>query len=353
MNILFRWVMCYWLLFAWLCNPSAIAQTQKSQIQQLRLPSLGTQPLEMRVAHVINPRLPRMSDTQVQQLLQATAQASWEHFGLRIVFSPPVELPISQAFAGIPERFMTLAKRDQYNFQSLFSSKSSLEKAFGKGLEQQGESLEDMALFAQKKGIKLNAKNFQSLGEDVAKLQLERIAQWTQLKALDGKSVIDDQPYHQYTVWNHLGYASMPYELIITNQIIASVEYVQPTIHSAMRGGYTNGITSFNRSARWGTHSVWSTFAFTQNDAEWLRKREGEAYSPDEAARLAGLAATHEIGHQLLHLIHPFGQKGCIMDPVPLFAYRAWADKLSAQDCPMGSSKAMTPGSYLFRYLQP
>jgi hypothetical protein len=352
MNILNKITLHVTLLLMLLGIANANAQNN-NEIAQLPLPKLGAQPLELRVAHVINPRLPRMSDAQIDQMLEAMAQASSEHFGVEVRFAKPVEMPIAQAFAGIPPKFMALAKRDQYNFQSIFAWKPGLAKAFGRGLAQPGEPIEDMALFAQKKGIKLDAKNFEAFGDDVAKLQLDRIAQWTRIKALDGKSVIDDQPFHQFTAWNMLGYGKLPFELIITNQIIASVEYVQPAIHTAMRGGYTNGITSFNRSARWGTHSVWSTFAFTQNDSDWIARREGEAYSPEEAARLAGLSATHELGHQLLHVIHPFGQKGCIMDPVPMFAYRAWADKLSPKDCPVGSSKAMTPGSYLFRYIKP
>jgi hypothetical protein len=352
MNIL-RKVTLHAMLFLVLLSIANAHAQNSNEIAQLPLPKLGSQPLELRVVHVINPRLPRMSDAQINQMLETMAQATSEHFGISVRFTKPVEMPIAQAFAGIPTKFMALAKRDQYNFQSFFAWKSGLAKAFGRGLAKQGEPLEDMALFAQKQGIKLNATNFEAFGEDVAKLQLDRIAQWTQQKASDGKSVMDDHPFHQYTVWNMLGYGEMPFELVITNQIIASVEYVQPSIHSAIRGGYTNGITSFNRLARWGTHSVWSTFAFTQNDADWISRREGEAYSPEEAARLAGLAATHELGHQLLHVIHPFGQKGCIMDPVPMFAYRAWADKLSPKDCPVSSSKAMTPGSYRFRYIRP
>lgn len=333
-------------------SAATFAQSSK-EIAQLPLPKLGSQPLELRVAHVINTRLPRMSDAQINLMLETMAQATNEHFGITVRFAKPVDMPIKLAFESIPPKFMALAKREQYNFRSIFARSSSLANAFGKGLAVQGEPLEDMAQFAEKKGIKLNAKNFEVFGEDLAKLQLNRIAQWTNIKAPDGKSVIDDQPYHQYTAWSMLGYGELPFELIITNQIIASVEYVQPSIHTAIRGGYTNGISSFNRSARWGTHSIWSTFAFTQNDSDWVARREGEAYTPEEAARLAGLAATHELGHQLLHLMHPFGQKGCIMDPVPMFAYRAWADKLSPKDCPVNSSKAMKPGSSIFRYIKP
>jgi hypothetical protein len=331
----------------------ACSKQSHHPIVELPLPKIDSQPLELRVAHVVNPRLPSMTDAQIRQMLEIMAQASSEHFGISIRFTTPVEIPIAKAFENIPPKFMAIAKRDQYDFQSFFSRPSGLAKAFGEGLAVQGESLEDMALFAQKKGVKLNTKNFEAFGEDVAKLQLSRITEWSQLKASDGQSVIDDQPFHHYTAWNKIGYGQMPFELVITNQIIASVEYITPSIHTAIRGGFTNGITHYNALSRFGSSSIWSTFAFTQNDPGWIARREGEAYTPEEAARLAGLAATHEIGHQLLHLIHPFGQKGCIMEPVPMFAYRAWVNNLSAKDCPLNSSPAMKPGAYTFRYIQP
>ena len=322
-------------------------------VASIPLPQLTGQPIELRVAHVINPRLPRMSDAQIVLMLEAMAQATHEHFGINVRFAQPIEIPIAQAFAGIPPKFVGLAKRDQYNFRSWFALKSRLASAYARGLAQAGESLEDMALFAQKNGITLDARNFETFGKDAAMFQLDRMNQWLELKADDSKSVINDQPFHEYTMWNYLGYGHIPYELVITNQMIASVEYAQPTIHTAIRGGYTNGITSYNPQSRFGSFSVWSTFAFPSNDAYWLSKRESESYSSEEAAKLAGVAAVHELGHQLLHLLHPFGQKGCIMDPVPMFAYRAWSAKLSAKDCPLRSSAAMTPGAYKFTYLQP
>ena len=168
--------------------------------------------------------------------------------------------------------------------------------------------------------------------------------------ALDGGPAIDGSGYNAYPMWVALGYAGLPYELLLTNQLIASIEYVDPEVHAAVRGGYANGITTYGSGARYGTVSVWSTFGFTGNAEDLVRWRDGERYAPDEAARLAGTAAAHEIGHQLFHFLHPFGKPACIMDPVPMFAYRAWAAGLSARDCPIGSDPAMVPGAYTFRY---
>jgi hypothetical protein len=353
MMILYKKLLAALMLLAACTAYAQNAPVTTYPVASIPLPQLTGQPIELRVAHVVNPRLPRMNDEQLALMLETMAKATSEHFGISVRFTQPVEIPIAQAFAGIPPKFADLAKRDQYNFRSWFVLKSRLASAFAHGLAQAGEPLEDMALFAQKNGIKLDARSFETFGRDTAALQLDRMNQWLKLKADDGKSVVDDQAFHEYTVWNYLGYGQMPYEFVITNQIIASVEFNQPSIHTAIRGGYTNGITTFNPQSRFGSFSVWSTFAFTSNDADWLSKRYGESYSTDEAARLAGLAAVHELGHQLLHLLHPFGQKGCIMNPVPMFAYRAWSTKLSAKDCPLRSSAAMTPGAYKFVYLQP
>jgi hypothetical protein len=75
-----------------------------------------------------------------------------------------------------------------------------------------------------------------------------------------------------------------------------------------------------------------------------------ETFTPEEAARLAGVGAAHELGHQLFHFLHPYDNPACVMNPVPMFAYRAWVEKLSPQDCPLGSSPPMQPGAFKFVY---
>ena len=353
MNVqtLFRsWVCALCALLA--C--AAVSQTTPWPAVPLpRLPLPAESPIELRVAHVVNPRLPRMSDAQIALMLEQMARSTQEHFGLQVKFAAPVEIPIATVFAGIPPKFSTLAERLTYNPRALFQRRSRLHEAFAKELAGSGEPLSAQGAFAQQHAPDVDASSFDQLGKTLADLQLANIKRWSEHKALDGNSVIDESRFHEFMQWGYIGYGKLPYEILITNQIIASVEYAAPSVHSAIRGGYTNGLTSYNPLAKFGTHSVWSTFAFTDNHADWLKWRAGESYSPHEAARLSGMAAVHELGHQLLHLLHPFGQKGCIMEPVPMFAYRAWSQQLSAKDCSLGSSKAMTPGSFTFRYLPP
>lgn len=315
---------------------------------EVPLPKLPQGPIEMRVAYVVNSRLPRMTEAQLQVLIAATKKAAREHFGVDLHFAPVKEIPIEKLFARIPAARRNTALEQIYDFKTGKGDRERLAKAFGSGFKESGDPLADLIAFARPHIGELKVDTYEALGAAVAEFQLSRIERWKTIKALDGGPAIDAPPYNEFPMWIALGFVDLPFELVLTNQPIASVEYVFPAIHSAIRGGYSNGLTSPSISSRFKTMSVWSTFAFTTND-EWVNQlREGETYTAEEAAQLAGTTAAHEIGHQLFHFLHPFGQSACLMNPVSMFAYRAWAKKLSPKDCPIGSSPAMRPGAYTF-----
>lgn len=327
----------------------AAGSTAPAWAAAVPVPRLGADPVELRVAYLVNPRLPRMDAAQLTLLLEAMRDAVREHFGVELRFAPVKEVPIAEVFATIPAQRRAQALKESYDFKSGRADRAALDRAFAKGFRDSRESLAEMIAFAQAHTGPM-AANHQDLGRKVAALQLARVQQWAQRKALDGGPAIDAQPFNEFPMWLALGFGELPYELVLTNQLIAGVEYTFPAVHTAIRGGYSNGITSYGKQARFGTFSVWSTYAFTADDDDIVKLRGGERYTPEEAARLAGLSGAHEIGHQMFHFTHPFGQPACLMSPVPMFAYRAWAAKLSAKDCPIGSSPAMKPGAYRFNY---
>lgn len=302
------------------------------------------------MAHVVNPRLPRMSPDQLSTLLAATSAATREHFGVELRFTAPQELSIEKLFAGIPETRRSAALEQTYDFKSGRGDRRLLVRAFSESLQQGGGPLAQQIEFAQPHTGALKEQSFEALASALVDLQLSRIGRWQAIKAADGGPVIDTQPYNEFPMWVALGYADVPYELVLTNQPIASVEYLYPAVHSAVRGGYSNGVTTYSERSRYKVMSVWSTFAFTTDDP-WVKEmRQGETYSAPEAARLAGLSAAHEIGHQLFHFGHPFGQSACLMNPVAMFAYRAWLDNLSAKDCAIANDPTMQPGATRLYY---
>lgn len=324
---------------------------QDAAARVLPLPNVPKAGLDMRVAYLVNDRLPKMSLDQLGALLVSIQITVQEHFGVGIRFSGITEIPIARAFEGIPTTYRDRALADIYDFKSGTADLARLKSSFVKEFADQSEPLADRIAFAQPYAPHLRSDaTVAEFGGAMADLQLQRLAQWRGIKALDGGAVIDNKPYNEFAMWLALGYSELPFELVLTNQIIASAEYDSVSVHSAIRGGYTNGITTYNKASRYGTMSIWSTFAFSGNDDFIVKLRNGERYELREAAQLAGVAATHEIGHQLFHLAHPFARPACVMSPVPMFAYRAWRDKLSGLNCQLGSDPSMTPGAYKFQY---
>ena len=324
----------------------ATACATRVQTSVIPLPILPPGPIDIRVAYAVNPRLPRMDARQLELLLESMQKAVNDHFGVRLRFLPVQVVPISSLFETIPAARRLDASKNIYDFKSGTGDRRRLDLALGRGFRQSGEPLDEMVEFARPYIGALSQPDFKTFGARMAALQLERIELWRTRKTLDGDPAIDQAPFNEFLMWLALGYGEVPFELVLTNQVIASVEYGWPAVHAAVRGGYSNGITTYNRRSRFGTMSIWSTYAFTGNDAQLVQLRNGERYTEEEAALLAGLSGAHEMGHQLLHLTHPFGRQACLMSPVPMFNYREWAGNLDASKCLLRTSPAVTPGAY-------
>ncbi len=340
---------CFWALGVLLLCLAACNRQGAEHV--LPVPKLPATALDFRVAYVVNDRLPRMSPEQLHAMLLRIQLTAQEHFGVCIRFSGITEIPIARAFEAIPKATQDAVRANIYDFKTGTGDLARLKKAFAQYFATQTEPLAERIAFAQPYTPNLKGDaTVTEFGAAMADLQLQRLTQWRDIKALDGGNVIDEKPYNEFAMWLALGYTELPFELVLTNQIIASAEYNSVSVHSAIRGGYTNGVTTYSKASRYGTTSIWSTFAFTGNGDFFVKLRGGERYDPLEAAQVAGTGATHEIGHQLFHLAHPFNRLACVMNPVPMFAYRAWSSKLSPTNCRLGSDPRMTPGAYQFQY---
>ena len=132
--------------------------------------------------------------------------------------------------------------------------------------------------------------------------------------------------------------------MVITNQLVASIEDHAMDVHSALRGGISNGTTFYSKDAQFKTYVFASTFPM-QNDSRLLTAlRADESYTTEQITDYVAAILTHELGHQLFHFGHPFGESACIMSPTPLLLFRSWYEQLDPDQCKPGSSKQMTPG---------
>ena len=148
------------------------------------------------------------------------------------------------------------ALKNVYDFKSGTGDRRRLDLAFGHGFRRSGDLLSEMVEFARPFTGPLSQPDFETFGARMAALQLERIELSRTRKAPDGGPAIDQEPFNEFLMWLALGYGEVPFELVLTNQVIASVEYGWLAVHAAVRGGYSNGITTYNRRSRFGMMSV-------------------------------------------------------------------------------------------------
>jgi len=155
------------------------------------LPELPPGPIEMRVAYVVNSRLPRMNQAQLEILLTATRNAVREHFGVDLRFAPMQVIPIETLFERIPAKRRSTAFEQLYDFKTGKGDSDRLAKAFGAGFKEGGEPLADLIAFARPHIAELKERSYEALGVALSGLQLSRIERWKTIKALDGGPAID------------------------------------------------------------------------------------------------------------------------------------------------------------------
>lgn len=302
--------------------------------------------VRIRVVHAINPRLAKFSPDHLRIILASAQLTVWKDFGVYVEFTDAPDTGIDQLFALIPPAVMKERLSSIYDFKSGNGDKQKLAEGINTTLTQRGTKLEDALAFAAPYlPADAHPKDLMSFSELLANVMLDRLQQWKHLNAADGAPVLDTSPYNEWVYWDTLGYGNLPYDLVLTNQLIASAEYYGVDIHSAIRGGLTVGTTAYSRTGKYGSYIVFSTFPFQDNSEATRLLRGGEQYSEEDAAELAGAYLAHEIGHMLFQFGHPFGQKACVMNPVSMLRFREWFNQINGTDCPIGNRPEMTPGA--------
>ena len=321
------------------------------ELGKVPLPDMSDGSATLRVVRAIDPRLPRLSPKQFQTLLSKAGKIVKWHFGVHLRFETAAQVSVAELFGKLPSHVIEAAAGDIYDFKTENGNRPQLIEHMENQLRENNSTLDEMVVFARphmKSAPEITT--YRSFAEALVDTLLGRLEVWKRLDAADGTPIIDARPHNEWIYWDNLGYGDLPFDLIITNQLVASAEYTQQTIHTAIRGGLTVGTTTYNRDGRYKSVSWLSTFPFLSNEENVAGLREGEVYGPDEASRLAGAYLGHEIGHMLFHFGHPYGNSACVMDPVRLLQFRNWLTGLDPAKCPIGGSAAMSPGAVDITY---
>lgn len=304
----------------------------------------------LRVAIADNERLPKMSPQHFALMLESARQTALDHFGVDIRFSAVETIDLARQFDLIPEAVRRARAEAIYDFRGGKGDQRRLALGMQRTFAAAGSRLDDLAAFAAPHLAGLPVESLPSLVDSLTRVMLQRLDELKRIPARDGRPVLDASPFNEWVYWDSLGYGALPYDVVVTNQLVASAEYYGVDIHSALRGGITVGTTTYSRDSRYGAYVMWSVFPYLDDSPVSLHLRGGERYTEAEAARLAGAYLAHEIGHLLFHFGHPFGQTACVMNPVRMLEFRAAQALLSPEKCRPGSNPQMQPGAGPFKF---
>jgi hypothetical protein len=303
----------------------------------LPLPRQSGETVTLKVAHVVNPRFPSMKAAQIKAALATARHGVSENFGVNVEFLEPEEQSLEALFDRFTPRDRSQWNSLSYDFKSGTGNRTRLTRGYAAAFRSDPESLDAMIAYAQPYLFApLRERTYQGFAEAVTATLVARLEQLKSQKLPDGSDLIDRSPNNEVLFWVFIGKLSFPYDVVITNQLIASAEYVGSSVHTAIRGGITNGITTGNPSARYGMTAIVSVYPIIGEDGVTRELRGDESYSESDSARFAGFLLVHEIGHQLLDLGHPYGRSPCVMNPPAMLQFRGWVENLSPKGCPTG-----------------
>jgi hypothetical protein len=333
----------------------AVLCTVSLQAQWVRQPytPLVSNKVTINYARVINPRFKKMNEKQIKIYFKEAARVSKKHFGIDITFKEKPSRTIKELFTTFTKEFSIELYKFIYDFKNDHGDRNKLVQNLFQALAAYSVHLpfEDMVGFAKDYIISSSSLDtLESLTEALIDTEMIRLKAWMHVLALDDKPVIDKNPYNEWTFWDSLGYEKRDFDVILTNQLIASAEYYGQDMHSALRGGIVAGTTTYAKESTFGSIVFATSFLFLNNDPMIVQLRGGKIYSEVDAAKYAGAYLAHELGHLLLHLAHPFNRDECVMSPAKLLLFDQWYKNINAKKCKIGSDSSMTPGSAQLYY---
>jgi len=330
--------------------PMGAAHAESSSVA---LPKIETDRIEPRVIYIENPRFPKVSQDELRKVYRSATALVHKHFG--VALADPDEIPIRN----IDRVFSPLAAdRPPFlddligDFRHSNVDWARVRQSIVKQINKQKDPLPKQIDFARPHlTVPLAKEDLESFVEAVASTFEARLTHWITATLADGHPVIGtvpgrpDLPLNEWAYWSLMAKRGIDAEIILTNQLVASVEYMEVPIHTSLRGGITGGSTEYNPTSRFGS-SVWvSLFPYLSEDPQIKELRAGRSYTRDQALRYAGAMLAHEMGHQLYHLGHPWSNEACVMRPAEALDFAAWVGKFVAERCQIDSSPAMTPGA--------
>ena len=321
--------------------------------QPIPVPQLQT-PVVLRVVYVENSRFKSLSDDQIKSILIKTTELVAEHFSVEVKFEQKKKINVQSLFEYLP----FAAKNNQSkkiisitDEQDAFKYFNKIRDSIALQIKHGASSEQSVIDYAMPYLVEKNAINsLDELTAELARTIIQRYQFWLGQLANDGKPVLDGSPYNQWIYWDSLGYGALPYEIVITNQLVASIEENGMPVHTCLRGGITGGNMTFNKDSELEGFVFVSAFQIINDNKLMSFLRDDKTYTEEQSLNYIAATLTHELGHLIFHYAHPFNAQSCIMNPTPLLQYRQWFDQLDVEACNRLNSPMQQPGAAPLTY---
>lgn len=328
-------------------------QEKPEHWQPMPLPQLQT-PVILRVAYAENSRFKSLTDDRIEKILNKTSELVLEHFSVDVKFEQKKKISVQSLFEYLP----LVAKNNQSKKIISIADKEDADKYFKKirdsialQFKHGPSSAQSIIDYARPYLVEKNQVSSQDeFTAELAKTITQRYQFLLEQLANDGKPVLDGSPYSQWIYWDSLGYGALPYEVIITNQLVASIEENGMPVHTCLRGGITGGNMTFNKQSELGGFVFVSAFQIINDNKLMSFLRDDKTYTEEQSINYIAATITHELGHLLFHYAHPFSAQSCIMNPTPLLQYRQWFEQLDVEACNGLNSPMLQPGTAPLTY---
>ncbi|MBT4711702.1 MAG: hypothetical protein HOB82_09300 [Alphaproteobacteria bacterium] len=313
------------------------------------VPELGDGPISLRVARAINPRFPNLAEEEISEVLALAGTLIHDQFGLTVQFDRGDDYSVDELLMATPSPAIEFGAHYVFNMVDADRSPQVLVKWIADSLIDPRTDIFSARRYFENAIPGVTTMEIERLAEAIAENWMQGRLRWQDLTAQDGERVIDDIG-HQLAVWDFAGYGEFPFEIVITNLLVASVQLYKLDPRIMLRGGVVIGTTGFSRSGQFGAITTLSTFTMINDVGDLNELGPDPIFDRANATTYAAMILAREIGYMLLHLGPSWDNPSCVMFVVPPGGMGDHMRSLDPAQCPMGSERAMNPGAAAISY---
>ncbi|HSV95793.1 MAG TPA: hypothetical protein VLM75_02535 [Spirochaetota bacterium] len=289
------------------------------------------------IRHVIDPRLPALSEAEFQDMLGRCKNYIDEYLGYRVSFFIQGNQSM-QAFREEVKRLDDLPMMHQLKNSLLDIDSEGDRGRLAKYIDELVSSAPETTLQQHVPGFK-RYKDRKEISSHIYRQYVEKLRKIQNIKTSDGTRLAES-PHDStltYPFWDmalrHLEGA----HFIFTNTIMADMEVDIP-IYVALRYGITTGLVEENIHNAYRASGVIFTYPFLSRDGFFVAER-GEETPAELVTDVIALYATHEFGHFLNHYRDYYDHHNCIMVPAHDLDYYRWYKDKKEKKCALEHEK--------------